>query len=165
MLRGRKSESWLWAATNTFSNVAGKLPLPQPGCVQTHPHQSGAGRNRRAEVPLWRRTPLPVPGFPAYGSKNYKNKVLLSRRELCYLGQCSTSPIWGVIHDPRSGVETLGGEVGAVAPQFIKIIKSWISAEGPAVGVAHRRVPVVWYERHGPLPFPPILCGPPIPRQ
>ena len=49
----------------------------------------------------------------------------------------------GEVHHPRPGIQTLGGKVGAVAPQGVKVIVGGISAMGPAAGIADRRLAVI----------------------
>lgn len=48
-----------------------------------------------------------------------------------------------VVHDPRPGVQALGGKAGAVSPHPPVIIVPGISVIGPAVGIGHRRRPVI----------------------
>ena len=68
--------------------------------------------------------------------------------------------IRGEIHHPAALVQALGGEVGTVAPDGLKVKIPGIAAESPLVGVAHRRLAVVWNQLgQGISPSPPsMLC-------
>ena len=67
----------------------------------------------------------------------------------------------GVVHYPGAGIEALGGEIGAVAPKGVEVVKIRVPVVGPAVGVGHRRFPAIGAQRHNRTSFFPCYADAP----